>query len=323
MEILIHKESWDKIINYAKAAYVTEKAEIGGMAVVTQDKDGDWTIENPVILPQEIAGTTCDLDKEELATYYTQMAMKYKDQKFRFCWWHSHHTMNAFWSGTDLSSIDEYGEGESDVSFALVVNLKEEYKCRISVWKPVEIHQDVEVKILDDTPEIEIPLDIVTEVKAKCRKRTYVSSYKSGGSVLESPNKKQLVIGQNGFESSYNWAKYSWLDDDLEKIVTPQEQTNFEAKWEYATNKITEFIRQFNTGAWNMHKYKSAVTHTNKILEPYGIQIETLNKRELTEFIEMDSEPYELLTADDKYHDIAESLIDCASYNQSYGGYGI
>ena len=58
MEILIHKDSWDKIINYAKAAYVTEKAEIGGMAVVTLDKDGDWTIENPVILKQEIAGTT-------------------------------------------------------------------------------------------------------------------------------------------------------------------------------------------------------------------------------------------------------------------------
>ena len=71
MEVLIHKESWDKIINYAKAAYVTEKAEIGGMAVVTQDEDGDWTIKNPVILPQEIAGTTCDLDKEDLAKYYT------------------------------------------------------------------------------------------------------------------------------------------------------------------------------------------------------------------------------------------------------------
>tara|TARA_Y100001938_G_scaffold107963_1_gene147510 strand:- start:504 stop:1457 length:954 start_codon:yes stop_codon:yes gene_type:complete len=317
MEILIHKESWDKIINYSKAAYVTEKAEIGGMAVVTQDKDGDWTIENPVILKQEIAGTTCDLDKEELATYYTQMAMKYKDQKFRFCWWHSHHTMDAFWSGTDLSSIDEYGEGESDVSFALVVNLKEEYKCRVSVWKPVVVHMDVDVKILDDTPEIEIPLEIVTEVKAKCSKRS-LSSYQTGGAVLPS-NGKQLTIGSG----RYNWATYNWLNDDLEQTITPQDQVNFEAKWEYANSKITEFIRQFNTGDWNMHKFKSAVTHTNKILEPYGLQIETLNKRELTEFIEMDSEPYELLTADDKYHDLAESLIDCASYNQSYGGYGI
>jgi len=321
MKVFIHKECWDKIINYSKAAYHLEKAEIGGMSVVTQDKDGDWLIQDPQIVTQEIGGTTCDLDKEQLAEYYTKAAIKYKDDNFRFCWWHSHHTMDAFWSGTDLSSIDEYGEGESDLSFALVVNLKEEYKCRISVWKPVVIHQDVEINIIDDTPDVEIPLDIVTEVKAKCRKRSYVSSYKSGGSVLQSP--KQLTIGQNGFRSNYNWANYSWIDDNLEQTITQQDQANFEAKWEYATGKITEFIRQFNTGSWNMHKFKSAVTHTNKLLEPYGIQIETLNKRELTEFIEMDSEPYELLTADDKYHDLAESLIDCASYNQSYGGYGI
>ena len=313
MEVFIDKECWDKIINYAKAAYHTEKSEIGGMSVVTQDKDGDWLIQDPQIVTQEIGGTTCDLDKEQLAEYYTKAAIKYKDDNFRFCWWHSHHTMDAFWSGTDLSSIDEYGEGESDLSFALVVNLKEEYKCRISVWKPVEIHQDVEINIIDSTPDVEIPLEIVTEVKAKCRKRSYtaVSSYNSGGT--------QLTIGsnyRNHYKSMYDW-------NNVKQELDPQDQVNFEAKWEYATGKITEYIRQFNTGSWNIHKYKSTITHTNTLLEPYGIQIETLNKRELMEFIAMDSEPYELLTADEKYHDIAESLIDSACYNQSYGGYGI
>ena len=86
MKVYIYKDCWDKIINYAKAAYSSEKAEIGGMAVVTKDKDGDWLIENPQIVTQEIAGTTCDLDKEELAKYYTEMAVKYKDNDFRFCW---------------------------------------------------------------------------------------------------------------------------------------------------------------------------------------------------------------------------------------------
>ena len=67
MKMYILRECWDKIINYAKAAYETEKCEIGGMAVVTKDKDGDWIIENPVILKQEIGATTCDLDKDHLA----------------------------------------------------------------------------------------------------------------------------------------------------------------------------------------------------------------------------------------------------------------
>ena len=38
MKVYILKDSWDKIINYAKAAYHGEKAEIGGMSVVTKIK---------------------------------------------------------------------------------------------------------------------------------------------------------------------------------------------------------------------------------------------------------------------------------------------
>ena len=319
MKVYILKDCWDKIINYAKAAYHGEKAEIGGMSVVTQDKDGDWWIEDPQILNQEIAGTTCDLDKEDLAKYYTQMAVKYKDTNFRFCWWHSHHTMDAFWSGTDLSSIDEYGEGESDLSFALVVNLKEEYKCRISVWKPLQVHQDVELEIVGKE-DVEIPLEIVTEVKAKCRTRS-LSSYQTGYTRLPSQG-RQLSLGNYGFDTRGMSSSYKLLEDDCMGIrPTEQEATNFEAKWEYASNKVHEYIRQFNTGNWNMHKYKSSIKNTNKQLEPYGIEIDVLTKAELKEFIEMESAPYELLHCiDGKYAEIAESLIDCASYNNMYQG---
>ena len=318
MKIYILKDSWDKIINYAKAAYHGEKAEIGGMSVVTQDKDGDWWIEDPQIMNQEIGVTTCDLDKEDLAKYYTQMAVKYKDTNFRFCWWHSHHTMDAFWSGTDLSSIDEYGEGESDLSFALVVNLKEEYKCRISVWKPLQVHQDVELEIVGKE-DVEIPLEIVTEVKAKCRKRS-LSSYQTGGGVL--PSKGNQLNLHSWYDSRGMSSNYKLLEDDCTNIdPTQQEATNFEAKWEYAMGKITEYIRQVNTGAWNMHKFKTAITHTNEQLEAYGLEIDKLNKAELKEFIEMESEPYELLhVIDPKYQTIAEALIDCASYNSMYQG---
>ena len=318
MKVYILKDSWDKIINYAKAAYHGEKAEIGGMSVVTQDKDGDWWIEDPQIMNQEISATTCDLDKEDLAKYYTQMAVKYKDTNFRFCWWHSHHTMGAFWSGTDLSSIDEYGEGESDLSFALVVNLKEEYKCRISVWKPLEVHQDVELEIVGKE-DVEIPLEIVTEVKAKCRKRS-MSSYQTGYTKLPS-NGKQLTL-HSWYDSRGMSSNYNLLDDDCMTIKpTQQESANFEAKWEYAMGKIAEYIRQVTTGAWNMHKYKTSINHTNKQLEPYGIEIDKLNKQELLEFINMESEPYELIRViDPKYDQLAEALVDSACYNQSYGG---
>ena len=313
MQVYIDKECWDKIINYAKAAYHTEKCEIGGMSVVTQDKDGDWLIQEPVILKQEIGSTTCDLDKEELAKYYTKMAVKYKDANFRFCWWHSHHTMGAFWSGTDISSIDEYGEGESDLSFALVVNLKEEYKCRVSVWKPVEIHQDVELNIIGKDDGVEIPLDIVTEVKEKCETRSIVNT---GYSKTRNGN-TTLPLWD---DTRNNWSKYKLLEDDCTNVYVPSQQeiANFEAKYEYACMKAQEFLHQVTVGDWSMHKFKKAIRETNKQIEKYGVWIEELNKRELKEFVEMESAPYELVASDAKFADIADAMMEVQSYNGGY-----
>ena len=313
MEVYIDKECWDKIINYAKAAYHTEKCEIGGMSVVIQDKDGDWKIQEPVILKQEIGGTTCDLDKEELAKYYTKVALEYKWANFRFCWWHSHHTMQAFWSGTDISSIEEYGEGESDLSFALVVNLKEEYKCRVSVWKPVEIHQDVELNILSDEEKVEIPVEILTEVKAKCETRSIISS---GYSRTQNGN-TTLPLWD---DTRNNWNKYRLLEDNLTNVCVPtqQEVANFEAKYEYACMKAQEFLHQVTIGDWSMHKFKKAIRETNKQIEIYGVQIEELNKRELQEFTEMESAPYELIVCDPKFSDIADAMMEVQSYNGGY-----
>ena len=129
MNYYIMPKAWDKIINYAKAAYDEYKTEIGGMALIYKSKKGDWIVDRPCIIKQEVSSTNTALDKNELAKYYTKehmfMEKNHKDVEYRFLWWHSHHTMGAFWSGTDLSTIEEYSDG--DIGFALVVNLKEEY----------------------------------------------------------------------------------------------------------------------------------------------------------------------------------------------------
>ena len=171
-EFYIEKKDWNKVISYAQAAWDEHKSEIGGMMVAVKDEDGDWSIQDPVIMKQRISPGNTHLDKEELAKYYTKTAIKYKDNEFRFCWWHSHHTMGAFWSGTDTSTIDEFNEG--DFSFALVVNLKEEYKFRVSVWKPIETHEDVELVILND--ERKVSKSIINEVNKLCSKESYAVS---------------------------------------------------------------------------------------------------------------------------------------------------
>jgi hypothetical protein len=167
-EVNISQENWDKIINYAQAAYDLWKTEIGGMAIVYKDDSGDYIVDNPVILKQEVSGGNTILDKDALSEYYTKTAMKYKDiQDLQFLWWHSHHTMAAFWSGTDLKAIDEFNEGK--ISMSLVVNLREEYKFRINVWEPIEAYEDIELNIIG-APERTVPENIVKETKALCSK---------------------------------------------------------------------------------------------------------------------------------------------------------
>lgn len=82
--------------------------------------------------------------------------------------------MKAFWSGTDLKAIEEYSDG--DFSFSLVINLKEEYVFRVSIWKPIEMHEDIEISILNPT-EKKVPKRIDDEVDELCSEISYPTTY--------------------------------------------------------------------------------------------------------------------------------------------------
>ena len=167
---------WDKIQNYSKYAYDEHKSEIGGMLLAEKDKEDKWHLHSPVILEQEISGGNTHLFKEALAAYYVKTAMKYKDRKLKFVWWHSHHTMDVFWSGTDLEAIEEMNQGDWSVS--LVVNLQNEYKLRVNIWKPFPaVVDDLEMDIIRKKPEM--PKSIINEVEKLCTKQSLVTTTKS------------------------------------------------------------------------------------------------------------------------------------------------
>jgi hypothetical protein len=166
----IGKKDWNKIINYARARYASEKDEIGGMAVVNPVPNEDtYLISHPTILKQETSGGNCVLDKEALAAYYVDMALKHGND-VQFMWWHSHGDMKAFWSGTDTSTMDEYASGTWSVF--LVVNIKEEYKFRIMAWQPQQMYIDTDLEILGVT-EKKIPDSITKEVEEQCSTRVW------------------------------------------------------------------------------------------------------------------------------------------------------
>ena len=293
MEVSIGKKDWDKIINYARCASEKWGTEIGGMAVTTQNEDGDWVILDPVVMKQEVSGALCELDKTELSIYYSKMAIKYKKENMRFCWWHSHAKMDAFWSGTDINTIDEYEDG--DLSFALVVNVKEEYKCRVSIWKPFEMHKDVELNILDYGFKGKIPKAIEREVVEKCTqpKRTW---HNTG-------TKYTRQIGMFGYKDKSS-------EDNL-----------ISAAWLEVIEQVDKVNAEFIAGEYQYKRYKNKLDDVNRRLRnakiPLSVNIipqgsfEDILHITATDMIECEN-GYEHL-------DPSDEAEDYTAWNKSFG----
>ena len=253
-EIYIQHSNWKTIIDYAASAYNQFKCEIGGMAIVHKVKDEDdddvYIIEEPVILKQEISGGNTILDKEALAEYYVKTAMKHKDKRdLQFLWWHSHHTMAAFWSGTDLTAIDEFSDGK--ISMSLVVNLREEYKFRINVWDPIVAHEDIELNIIN-APKFMPDEKVNKEVKALCSQIKSITHSTSYGRMHYSKKNQEQeeLFGYNKsfgiIESTINDGKQDFmqeiaikLDGCIEKICNGEYNYN---QFKYQMKKIEKEI---------------------------------------------------------------------------------
>ena len=297
MNILISRKNWNKIIAYSESAYRQFKSEIGGMAICYENKDGDWVIHDPVILKQTITASNTHLKKKELAIYYTEAHEKYKKHNYRFLWWHSHHTMQAFWSGTDLDTIDEFKEG--DFSFALVVNLKEEYKCRVSVWKPVEVHEDVDLEIVDAEKKDNA---IDKEVKELCEEESIVSTVQNN-----------IWNRHSSYNAQRNNTKSLWSD--------PDESSDNEEILEYLTEECDKIL---NSMSYGIDSYKGMCSKFNKINKKMK-KIKASYKLEIPKKEEADeiytSEPHHfIIPADDEDN---AAIIDLNSYlNTLEGWYG-
>ena len=305
MEVFIDKKDWIKIIDYARCSSDKWGTEIGGMAVTIQDKDGNWTIKDPVIMKQEVSAALCELDKSELAEYYSKMAMKYKDDTMRFCWWHSHAQMEAFWSGTDINTIDEFKDG--DLSFALVVNVKEEYKCRVSVWKPVEMHQDVDLNILNYVEKYRIPKKINNEVEKLCSKP--VSNWHNSGSHY------------SAFRNKYNKEQSSLFEIEKGNVFDRESENNIiEIAWGNLIEKVDDINTAFISGEIDYQKYSSKIKDMNRRLKnaDMPLKVELIEQCNFDQLLHVFS--WDLITCERGYEslDPSESFAELYGYNDSF-----
>ena len=282
----VTEKTWNKILGYAEEAYNKHKSEIGGMSVVVKDKDGDWELQSPIILEQEISSGNTVLDKDALSIYYSKQGRKMGKKEFRFCWWHSHHTMKAFWSGTDLEAIDEYDDG--DFSFALVINLKGEYKFRVSVWAPVEAHQDIELEVI--RPK-RCNKKMKEEVEELCSKRSYVTSWKKG----KKDDDWSYSYGSYGYKSR-DQLKDAKEDPRQERIPfrsTVGSITSYGDDSKLSFVEIVEEVDDINgeamTGEIDYKEYKERIDILNDTLKKQEsiYEVSLLPENKLTDLLSM------------------------------------
>ena len=306
----ITQKNWDKILGYAEEAYDTEKSEIGGMSVMVEDKDGDWTLQDPVILKQEITASNTVLEKEALSRYYSKVGKKMGNKNFRFCWWHSHHTMSAFWSGTDITAIDEYSDG--DFSFALVVNLKGEYKFRVSVWQPVEAHQDVELEIIN--AKHRCTKKMKEEVKTLCSKPSYSYSWKRNGTygyksadqllkdAAEDPRQERLPFRSTAGQTTSSGKKIPHIND----FGTPRLFTEIVTEVDALNSALID-------GTLKYKDYEEAIEELNDelIVEDSMYKVNLIREEQVNDLLH-------ILPAQLVVYDTSDDLD---LYNASYGGY--
>ena len=261
----ITEKDWYKVISWAQIAYDEDKNEISGLATAVPNKNGIYTIGDVEILKQENTGTNTELDGDAVADYKLRYAMKHKNPGIKFVWWHSHHTMGAFWSGTDEKEIDAW-KNES-FSLALVVNLRQEYKFRVSLWKAsgldIEQHYDTTLNIIRKDG-VKITDNMKKQYKELCEDKQYIGTVYRGGH-------NNMNVNQNNLWNNHLHDKIAMKD---------------KAYYKETIEAIDDIIDKFMEGELSVPKFKKSLKSLQTLLDQkkitdYKITIPQGNKEEL------------------------------------------
>lgn len=298
----ISEEDWYKLQGWAKLSYDEDKNEISGLMTAVPQEDGRYLISDVEILKQENSGTNTELDGDAVADYKMRYAMKYNNPNMKFVWWHSHHTMEAFWSGTDIKEIEAWEN--TSFSLALVINLREEYVFRVSIWRanglPIKEHYDTTLTIERKSPKINITKDMEKQYKELCeneRRHSYGTVWKRNGNVVNY-NPYQMQIGER------------------------EKNLNLETAYMHALEEAEEIQDDMVSGTIKLRDYKKKVKKLNKACKdkkmPFTVKSLKGNQHEIVNKL-MTLLPAELFDWDDnRLKDKCETI----AWNSQFAGGG-
>jgi proteasome lid subunit RPN8/RPN11 len=231
--------------------------EIGAL-MLGRIHNGDAYVEDVVITKQGVTGASVEFDEEgiDLAT------MRAMEQgKVVIGWFHSHVNMKAFWSGTDMKTINDLIAHTEDYLVSIVSNKKYEHVGRIDYYGQSTFGR--ERQFVDNIPVIPVlndPAEYDAEIKAAIaenvtEKYIYYSKGKYGknkGSKTHTViHGNQSVFDDNGKYRGYRkdeyvddedelGVTYQLTDEEMDDILEELKQEQLEAKMDKTAMQFTE-----------------------------------------------------------------------------------
>ena len=139
-------------------AYVDNiKYEISGLGKI-ELIDNDLVVRDIRIFRQKVTGGSTVMDHKALGKFYDEILQTENDLSQWKLWWHSHGDLEAFWSGTDVATIEDFDSemAQDNWMVSLVTNHDAQTKIRIDIFKPLRCTvNDIPYDISFDDPVLE------------------------------------------------------------------------------------------------------------------------------------------------------------------------
>ena len=230
-----------------RIGYYTQAAdgEVSGLGTIKKDDKGRHVVSNVYLLEQEASAADTELKPEAISTLMTDMMKANQDPATLKFWWHSHATMQVFWSGTDDACAETLSR---EFAFSLVVNKAGDKKCRLDLYNPFRITFDgVKVEIL---PEEDIRLKEACEAEV----REKVKSASERWSNWRDKEYTDAYYGQ--FGGHYNgktrtFGSTTYLRKDKTRITLPDAVVDDAKKLVETAARNSDIAGIFAIETWN------------------------------------------------------------------------
>ena len=156
-----------RVFQQFRAYVMGTKYEISGLGKIEILTPEEILIKEIKIFKQIVGGAETVMDKRALGKFYDDLIVKGEDLSKWKLWWHSHCNMEAFFSSTDTTTIEDF-DSEMAIDnwmLSIVTNHNGKLLPRIDIFQPIRCTvEEIDWDITFEDKELESQiLDEITE----------------------------------------------------------------------------------------------------------------------------------------------------------------